>query len=63
MTEAQSEALWVVVTAANAAVVHWFAGILSTEDVHFQILLACRLLDLPQAQIAADRQAARSATA
>ena len=62
MTESQAEALWVVVTAANAAVVHWFAGILSAEDVRFQILLACRLLDLPQDQIAADRQAARSAT-
>ena len=58
--ERQSEALWVAVTAANAAVVHWFAGILSAEDVHFQILLACRLLDLPEDQIAADRRAARS---
>ena len=59
LTERQHETLGTVVTAANAAVVHWFAGIIPTEEVRFQILLACRLLDLPEEQIAADRAAAQ----
>ena len=63
MTDRQLDTLGVVMTASNAAIVHWFAGIIPTEEVRFQILLACRLLDLPEDQIAADRlAAARSAT-
>jgi len=58
LTERQHEVLGAVLTAANAAVVHWFAGIISADEVRFQIRLVCRLLDLPEEQIAADRQAA-----
>lgn len=59
MTERQRETLGVVLTAANAAVLHWFAGIMAADEVRFQILLACRLLDLPEELIAADRHTAQ----
>ncbi|MFD3585406.1 TetR/AcrR family transcriptional regulator [Streptomyces sp. NPDC058683] len=58
ITERQNETLGVVLTASNAAVVHWFAGIITADEARFQILLACRLLDLPEEQIAADRNTA-----
>lgn len=61
MTDRQQGVLWLVLTAADAATQHWFAGILSAEEVHFQILMVSRLLDLPEEQIAADWQAAERA--
>jgi TetR/AcrR family transcriptional regulator, cholesterol catabolism regulator len=58
MTDHQREALWAVIGAADASIQRWFAGIMPAGEVRFQIRLACRLLDLPEEQIAADRQAA-----
>ena len=58
MTDHQREALWAVIGAADAAIQRWFAGLMPAEEVRFQILLACRLLDLPAESVTADRRAA-----
>ena len=58
MTPQQREAMNVVIVAADAAVRHWMAGIMSSEESRFQILSVCRLLDLPAEQVTADREVA-----
>ena len=63
MTPQQREAMNVVIVAADAAVRHWMAGIMSTEESRFQIRSVCRLLDLPAEQVTADREAAREGPA
>ena len=40
----------VVIVATDAATRHWMAGIMSPDEVRFQILAACRMLDLPDDQ-------------
>lgn len=58
MTDDQREIMWLVVDASDAAIRHWFAGTFPADEVRFRIRLACRLLDLPEEQVAIDRQAA-----
>jgi AcrR family transcriptional regulator len=60
LEEHQREVLWLVISAANDAIQHWMAGALSPDEVRFQILVACRLLDLPPELVAADRGTALS---
>jgi AcrR family transcriptional regulator len=59
MTPRQREVVNVVIVAADAAIRHWMAGIMTPEEVRFQILTACRMLDLPAEQVTADRELAR----
>lgn len=58
MTDHQRQVIWVVIGTADAAIQHWMADILTLVEVRFQILTACRLLDLSTGQIAADRRLA-----
>ncbi|MEU7829063.1 MULTISPECIES: hypothetical protein [unclassified Nonomuraea] len=58
MTDHQRQVIWVVIGTADAAIQHWMADILTPVEVRFQILTACRLLDLSTGQIAADRRLA-----
>jgi AcrR family transcriptional regulator len=60
MPDHQREVIWVAIGTADAAIQHWMAGILSPGEVRFQILTACRVLDLPADQVAADRRLADS---
>ena len=62
MTPEQREVMNVVIVAADAAVRHWMGGIMTPQEVRFQILTACRLLDLPSEQVAADRETARGSS-
>ena len=55
----QLEVLPVAIVAADAVIRHWMAGIMSPEEVKFQILAACRMLDLPADQVAADQELAK----
>jgi len=63
MTAQQREVMNVVIVAADAAVRHWLSGIMTAEEVRFQIRTACRLLDLPAEQVAADREQSEEAPA
>ena len=58
MTTQQREVMNVVIVAADAAVRHWMGGIMTAEEVRFQIRTVCRLLDLPAEQVTADRERA-----
>jgi hypothetical protein len=58
MSPHQREVMNVVIVTADAAIRHWMAGIMAPDEVRFQILTACRLLDLPAEQAAADRELA-----
>ncbi len=58
MTEYQEQVLGVVLEAAGSAIESWLVGIATPSQVRFSILTACRLLDMPPDQVAADRQAA-----
>ena len=63
MTPQQREVISVIIVAADAAVRHWMAGIMTPEEVRFQIINSCRLLDLPADQVAADRKLAQEGRA
>ena len=63
MTQQQREIINVIIVAADAAVRHWMAGIMTAEEVRFQILSVCHLLDLPADQVAADRELAEEGRA
>ena len=63
MTQQQREIINVIIVAADAAVRHWMAGIMTADEVRFQILSVCRMLDLPAEQVAADRKLAEEGRA
>jgi AcrR family transcriptional regulator len=63
MTPHQLDVLTVVIVASDAAIRHWMAGITSPEQARFEILAACRMLDLPADLVTADRELARHAPA
>jgi AcrR family transcriptional regulator len=63
MTLPQREVMNVVIVTADAAIRHWMAGIMTPDEVRFQILTACRMLDLPPDQVAADRELAEEGPA
>jgi AcrR family transcriptional regulator len=58
MSEHQQRMLWVVLEAAGAVIETWLVGAVPPAEVRFAIRSACRLLDLPPDEVAADRQAA-----
>ncbi|HUA40469.1 MAG TPA: TetR/AcrR family transcriptional regulator [Streptosporangiaceae bacterium] len=55
MAEYQRQLLSPVLHAAGGAIESWMAGLGSPDDVRFVIHTACRLLDLPPADVEADR--------
>jgi AcrR family transcriptional regulator len=59
MTPRQREVMSVVIVTADAAIRHWMAGIMTPEEVRFQILTACLMLDLPAGQVAAGQELAQ----
>jgi len=61
MAPHQREIIQVVIVAADGVVRYWMAGIMTLEEARFQILAACRMLDFPAGQVAADRERAESA--
>lgn len=63
MSPQQREIINVIIVAADAAVRHWMAGIMTADEVRFQILSVCRMLDLPAEQVAADRELAQEGRA
>jgi len=63
MSPQQREIINVIIVAADAAVRHWMAGIMTADEVRFQILSVCRMLDLPAEQVAADRKLAEEGRA
>jgi AcrR family transcriptional regulator len=63
MSPQQREIINVIIVAADAAVRHWMAGIMTPDEVRFQILSVCRMLDLPAEQVTADRELAREGRA
>ena len=63
MSPQQREIINVIIVAADAAVRHWMAGIMTADEVRFQILSVCRMLDLPAEQVTADRELAREGRA
>jgi TetR/AcrR family transcriptional regulator, cholesterol catabolism regulator len=63
MSPQQREIINVIIVAADAAVRHWMAGIMTPEEVRFQILSVCRMLDLPAEEVMADRELAEKGRA
>jgi TetR/AcrR family transcriptional regulator, cholesterol catabolism regulator len=60
MTPQQREIMQVVMTASDAVIRYWMVGVMTLQEARWQILSACRMLDLPDDQVAEDRQRAES---
>jgi TetR/AcrR family transcriptional regulator, cholesterol catabolism regulator len=63
MTPQQREIMQVVMIASDAVIRYWMVGVMTVEEARFQILAACRMLDLPADEVAEDRKRAQSAPA
>ncbi|ALJ21197.1 TetR/AcrR family transcriptional regulator [Microbacterium sp. No. 7] len=60
LSDAQMQVLPAVLALARAAGAQWVVGTLSQSEVRFQILSACRLLEIPEEAVFEDLRAAQT---